>query len=578
MKILVVDDNDQNRYLLRALLEGHGCTVEEARQGSEALALARQSPPQLVVSDLLMPVMDGYTLLRHWKTEEPLKSIPFVVYTATYTTPMDERLALNLGADDFLIKPAEPEVFMARIREVLVHARSEAPAIVRVPQGTETALLQQYNEVVIRKLEQKASQLEEANRALQEDIARRQSAEARAKQLLTEAEGARSALLAALEDQQKAEAALRENGERLRLALSAANQGLYDLNVQTGEAVVSPEYASMLGYEPEEFQETNAAWRDRLHPDDREPTYRVYEDYIAGALGEYRVEFRQRTKSGDWKWIMSLGRIVAWDTDGKPLRMLGTHTDITVRKRLEAERWEMEAQLRQQQKLEAIGTLASGMAHEINNPLNGIMNYAQLIEDHLPSDSPLAEYTGEILRETQRIANIVSNLLTFSRNEKQRHSLARIADIVESTLSMVRTVIRHDQITLTVSVPQDLPALPCRSQQLQQVLMNLMTNARDALNGRYPGHDPDKVLHLSAGSLEKDGRPWIRITVEDHGTGIAPEVRERMFDPFFSTKPRAQGTGLGLSISHGIVKDHGGTLTVESEPGRFTRMHLDLPV
>ncbi|WP_337885846.1 PAS domain S-box protein [Fischerella thermalis] len=143
-------------------------------------------------------------------------------------------------------------------------------------------------------------------------------------------------------DRKLTEMALRESEERLRLALSAANQGLYDLNIQTGDAVVSPEYARMLGYEPDEFQETNQAWRSRLHPDDKQTVYRVYEEYIAGKRNEYRVEFRQRTKSGDWKWILSIGKIVAWTEDGKPLRMLGTHTDITERKQVELARQKSE--------------------------------------------------------------------------------------------------------------------------------------------------------------------------------------------------------------------------------------------
>ncbi|MFZ5762779.1 MAG: PAS domain S-box protein [Thermodesulfobacteriota bacterium] len=123
--------------------------------------------------------------------------------------------------------------------------------------------------------------------------------------------------------------------ERLRLALAAANQGLYDLDVQTGEARVSPEYATMLGYDPAEFHETNASWIERLHPDDREPVAATYRDYIAGRISDYRVEFRQRTKGGEWKWILSLGKVVEHDDAGRPLRMLGTHTDITVRKQTE---------------------------------------------------------------------------------------------------------------------------------------------------------------------------------------------------------------------------------------------------
>ena len=135
----------------------------------------------------------------------------------------------------------------------------------------------------------------------------------------------------------EAEVILKENEERLNLALSAANQGLYDLNVQTGETKVNDQYALMLGYDPREFHETNAAWIERLHPDERELVARTYKDYISGKIPEYRVEFRQRTKAGDWKWILSLGKILRWDQQGNPVRMLGTHTDITNRKRAEEE-------------------------------------------------------------------------------------------------------------------------------------------------------------------------------------------------------------------------------------------------
>jgi PAS domain S-box-containing protein len=136
-------------------------------------------------------------------------------------------------------------------------------------------------------------------------------------------------------ERQAAEGALRKSEERLRLALRAANQGLYDLNLETGEAIVSPEYATMLGYDPDTFQETNARWIDRLHPDDQEIVANTYKDYVAGNLSEYKVEFRQRTQSGEWKWLLSLGKILEWDELGNPLRMLGIHTDISDRKQAE---------------------------------------------------------------------------------------------------------------------------------------------------------------------------------------------------------------------------------------------------
>jgi PAS domain S-box-containing protein len=147
-------------------------------------------------------------------------------------------------------------------------------------------------------------------------------------------------------ERERAERLLLQSEERLRLALKAADQGLYDLNIATGEALVTPEYATMLGYDPAQFHETNAAWIERLHPDDRNSIAETYRDYVAGKIPEYRVEFRQRTKSGDWKWILSLGKIVATDEQGKPLRMLGTHTDITELKLTEQALRESEARYR----------------------------------------------------------------------------------------------------------------------------------------------------------------------------------------------------------------------------------------
>ncbi len=244
--------------------------------------------------------------------------------------------------------------------------------------------------------------------------------------------------------------------------------------------------------------------------------------------------------------------------------------------RADRRRMELEAQVRQQQKLEAIGILAGGVAHEINNPITGVLNYAQLILDGAEPESPPARYAREILREGGRISEIVHNLLTFARQDRQAHSPADLGDIIATTLSLVRTLMRHDNIVLNVAVPEGLPSLKCRSQQIRQVVLNLLTNARDALNERYPGADPDKTLLLRAEAFTREGRAWLRLTVEDHGAGIRPEILDRIFDPFFTTK--AGGTGLGLTISHGIVREHHGELRVESVPGRGTRFHLELPV
>ncbi len=239
---------------------------------------------------------------------------------------------------------------------------------------------------------------------------------------------------------------------------------------------------------------------------------------------------------------------------------------------------ELEAQLRQSQKLEAIGTLAGGIAHEINNPVNGIMNYAQLITDELPADHRAWRYANKIMKETDRVALIVRNLLSFARQDKQGSSLANLNVIINATLSLIQTVIRHDQINLIVEVPPGLPQMVCRSQQIEQVLMNLLTNARDALNEKYPAYHEDKIIRVSAHLFEKSGKSWVRTTVEDHGNGIPAEIRDRIFDHFYTTKPTGKGTGLGLSISHSLIEEHGGRLLLETEVGRYARFHMDLPL
>ncbi|MCP4679163.1 MAG: PAS domain S-box protein [Deltaproteobacteria bacterium] len=312
-----------------------------------------------------------------------------------------------------------------------------------------------------------------------------------------------------------------------------------------------------------------------IFSDDQDDYYRQQRETIESKQGTCQVRMVRRDAEPFWVQIDS---IVIEDQDENDIRIRTVIIDITERRSLEEEQKSFETRCRQQQKLEAIGTLAGGVAHEINNPISGILGYARLISDRLDRESPLIEFSDGILCEANRVADIVRNLLAFARQERESHSPAKIGDVVENTLSLIRTIIRSDQITLKVDVPGDLPTIKCRSQQIQQVLLNLLTNARDALNKRYPGYDSNKIIAVTVRPFVKQGRHWIRIVVEDRGSGIPEEIRDRVFDPFFTTKDRTKGTGLGLSISHGIVTDHHGELSVESEVGRGTRFYIDLPV
>lgn len=236
------------------------------------------------------------------------------------------------------------------------------------------------------------------------------------------------------------------------------------------------------------------------------------------------------------------------------------------------------AHLQHQQKLEAIGTLAGGVAHEINNPINIIMNYAELIASDSEPESQVCKDALAIVRESQRIAAIVKNLLAFSRQENERHSPAQMTEIIASTLSLTGKLLAKDQIIVKTESTPDLPKLKCRSQQIMQVLMNLVTNARDAMNERFPRDSPEKILCIKSELVQHDGRRWILVSVEDHGAGIPETVKGRIFDPFFTSKPKDKGTGLGLAISHGIVKEHHGRMWFESNRGEGSVFYFELPV
>jgi PAS domain S-box-containing protein len=312
------------------------------------------------------------------------------------------------------------------------------------------------------------------------------------------------------------------------------------------------------------------------------------EELLSMAMWDIDTEYQKECRSAAWNEVKRVGNEVLESTFRRksgetfPVEITAQYLEFRGRE-LEfavafdiSERKRLEAELRQSQKLESIGTLASGVAHEINNPLTGIINYAQLISDRVES-AKLKEFADGVKEEGERVAKIVRNLLSFSRREKEHHSPARMSDIVHASLSLFAALLQRDHIELEVDVSEDLPEISCRSQEIQQVVINLLTNARDSLNLRFPDEHDDKRIVIRARVLEEDSRRWLRLSVEDRGQGIAPEIMDRIFDPFFTTKLRDQGTGLGLWVSFGLVREHGGRMTVESVPDEGTRFFVDLP-
>ena len=228
--------------------------------------------------------------------------------------------------------------------------------------------------------------------------------------------------------------------------------------------------------------------------------------------------------------------------------------------------------------LAAIGELAAGVAHEVNNPITGIINFAQLLLDDSEKNSLQAELLTRIINEGERIASIIKNLLSFAREGNQENEPIDMVRVIEATLSLVEHQFKKDGIQINT----DFAEVPCpiygNFRQLQQVILNLLSNSRFALNERYPTTSPNKIILITCHPVTNtDGTVWIQTTIRDQGTGIPQGILDRLFDPFFTTKPAGQGTGLGLSISFGIIQDHGGTIKVNSIMHQFTEMLIQIP-
>lgn len=302
-RILIVDDHAENLYFLRMLFSGQGYAVDEARHGAEALTKARQTPPDLVISDLLMPVLDGYTLLRLWKDDEQFKRIPFVVYTATYTDPKDERLALDLGADAFIVKPSEPEIFMDRIRKILAEEEYARPKTDAEYQAEPGALLKEYNQTLIRKLEKKARELEQANKNL----------------------------LAEIEERKKTEVSLRDSEDRYHKLFDAITDPLFVYDRETLRYLAVNEAAvAKYGYSYDEFMEMTIK--------DIRP-----EEDVPGLLDMLKNSGTAIESRGIWRHRKKSGEIIEVDIFAYGLTFSGRPAcvvqacDVTEKRRAEAE-------------------------------------------------------------------------------------------------------------------------------------------------------------------------------------------------------------------------------------------------
>lgn len=280
---------------------------------------------------------------------------------------------------------------------------------------------------------------------------------------------------------------------------------------------------------------------------------------------------------------MESGRITSldgrfWDTRAIPLKDENgeVHNIIVVANDV-SEKIRLQAEALRTAHLVSLGELAAGVAHEINNPINGIINYAQLLFNDSKPDSGESDISGRIIKEGVRIADIVRNLLSFARQKREDKIPVHIHEIWRDTFCLMETKLRRDGIKLHIDIPDDMPGILAHPQQLQQVFLNVVQNAQYALNQKYPGGHQEKIIDIRGERIGENGSSSARITFFDRGTGIPAGVLDKVMNPFFTTKPPGIGTGLGLSISHGIIGDHGGSLKIDSVEGEFTKVVMELP-
>jgi PAS domain S-box-containing protein len=427
-----------------------------------------------------------------------------------------------------------------------------------------------------------------------------------------------------LEKQAQAAIELRKSRERFELAVRGSNDGLWDWDIEGDSVYYSPRWKSQLGYTDDEIAHQFSEFESRLHPDDHDRVVRTVQEYLDGELSGYSVEFRMRCKDGSYRWILARG-LALRDGQGNPYRMAGSHTDITERKEFESKLAEQNALLEramaaerktnetlkraqalmvENEKMAGLGHMVAGVAHEINNPLAFITNNVAVLQRdfdeicqlirlyesaaptiardapdlneqivslrrHVEMDDTLKSLPELMSRTTdglKRIRQIVGDLRLFARLDEGEVNEADLNAGIQSTVTIIQGHAKNKDVSLDLHLVP-LPRVTCHAARVNQVVMNLLSNAIDAC---------DRGGKVTVRTGAENGE--VRIDVIDNGHGISPAIRGRIFDPFFTTKPIGKGTGLGLSISYAIVQDHGGTIEVDSTPGKGSRFTVSLPV
>ena len=383
-----------------------------------------------------------------------------------------------------------------------------------------------------------------------------------------------------ISDRKATEAALRESEERLQLALEGSGDGLWDWNVTTGDVYYSPRWMEMLGYEPDELPGDLSTWSQLVHPEDQTWVAEILEAHLKDGSIPYHFDYRVLTKAGDWKWIADYGKVVVRDQAGKPLRMSGTHKDISDRKKAEDALRTLATRLEQSnQELQNFAFVAS---HDLKEPLRTIRNFSNLLQSRCGkqlSDQG-KDYLQRMQTAAQRMQTLIDDLLSLSRVTTQAEPfvLVDLNQLMDSVLSGLEMKIQETHAAIEAGT---LPTLEADPTQMHQLLQNLISNAL-----KFHGNNPPTItIHsqrLPQPSPKQNviTRPMVQINIRDEGIGFDEQYSDRIFKIFERLQGRSEyeGTGIGLAVCRKIVERHSGSIIAHSAPGQGSTFTITLPI